>query len=285
MPTKYLALIFLCLAWALSGPAGPAQAQETKPTAKTVTQLDDTVVTATGQASSAFDTPVAVNVITADDLAERGAISMADVFQGQPGLSASITGPNSVRPMIRGLYDERVLVLVNGVRLSEQRPGGSHILSLDPAQIQRVEVVRGPASVLYGSDAIGGVINIITKQPPRETGPQARAGGRLATSAVSNPAGWRLGGETTFGQGAFNGLVGGFYRDQDNLETPDYELKHSAYEGGMAWGAANYRGPSWQAEFNYYYMQADHGHPRPGGLFQRPVQGRKRALSRGQAGL
>ncbi|MCF8034878.1 MAG: TonB-dependent receptor [Desulfarculaceae bacterium] len=258
IPKLLVAAGILCLAVCAAGAAG---AQEKAGSAPEAVKLNDTVVTASGQETSSFDTSVPMNVITADSLEERGAVSMEDVFRGEPGLSASTTGPNSVRPMIRGLYDERVLVLINGVRLSEQRPGGNHILSLDPAQIERVEVVRGPASVLYGSDAIAGVINVITKQAPRQTGDKARLDSEASFTGLSDPQGWRAAANLGFGQGRFNGLVGGFYRDNDNVETADYELNNSSFRGGMGWAGGNYLGPRWQADFYYYFMDATMGIP------------------------
>ena len=236
-------------------------AQDKPGSSEPTVQLGETVVTASGQEASTFDTPVPLNLITAEELQERGAVSMEDVFRGEAGLNVSTTGPNSVRPMIRGLYDERVLVLVNGVRLSEQRPGGNHILSLDPAQIERVEVVRGPASVLYGSDAIAGVINVITKQAPRQSGSEARVSSEASLTGLSNPQGWRASADLGFGQGAFNGLVGGFFRDNDNLENADYELNNSSFKGGMAWASGNYLGPRWSTDFYYYFMDATMGIP------------------------
>ena len=244
-----------------AGLAGAAGAQEGSSRATDAVQLGETVVTASGRETSAFDTSVPMNVITAEALEERGAVSMEDVFRGEAGLNVSTTGPNSVRPMIRGLYDERVLVLINGVRLSEQRPGGNHILSLDPAQIERVEVVRGPASVLYGSDAIAGVINVITRQAPRQSGDQARLESEASLTGLSDPQGYRAAANLGFGQGRLNGLVGGFYRDNDNVENADYELNNSSFKGGMAWAGGNYLGPVWQADFYYYYMDATMGIP------------------------
>ena len=132
-------------------------------------ELDNVVVTPTGSEKEAFDTSLPVNLIQARDIEERIVVSVADLFRTEPGVDAVTAGPGSVHPMIRGLQGERVLVLVDGIRLSEQRPGGNHVFSLDPAQIERVEVVRGPASVLYGSDAIGGVVNFITKRADEET--------------------------------------------------------------------------------------------------------------------
>ena len=222
---------------------------------------EEVVVTATGSDRLALDTPLPVNVIDGNDLQERVAQTMVDVLEGVPGVDVSSTGSGSVRPVIRGLFDERVLILVDGLRLSEQRPGGNHILSLDPAQVASVEVVRGPASVLYGSDALGGVMNVITRKEQRRTDPGWRFGLDQDLAYESATAGWKSTTHATFGSGRFNGYAGGFYRDADNIETPDGEVPHSFYRGGTAWGGGGWEGDGWRARLGYSFMQADIGIP------------------------
>ena len=105
--------------------------------------LDTIIVTATRQRSHVMDSTFPVNVISEENIEHEMPSSMADLFENEPGLSASTTGGGSVRPMIRGLYDDQVLILLDGIRLSEQRAGGNHVLSIDPALISQVEVIRG----------------------------------------------------------------------------------------------------------------------------------------------
>ena len=226
-------------------------------------ELDNVVVTPTGSEKEAFDTSLPVNLIQARDIEERIVVSVADLFRTEPGVDAVTAGPGSVHPMIRGLQGERVLVLVDGIRLSEQRPGGNHVFSLDPAQIERVEVVRGPASVLYGSDAIGGVVNFITKRADEETASGARISAEPAVQVESATDGWIESAHLRFGQGRFNGYAGGVYRDTGNIETPDGELANSGYEGGTVWGGGNWIGDDWKATADYSFMQADIGVPAP----------------------
>jgi hemoglobin/transferrin/lactoferrin receptor protein len=152
---------------------------------------------------------------------------------------------------------------VNGIRLSEQRPGGNHVFSLDPARVERVEVVRGPASVLYGSDAIAGGINFITKGADTETGEGTRFSGEADLRYESATNGWKPSTHLRFGQGNFNGYVGGTYKDADNLETADGELPHSFYEGGTFWLGGTYTGDGWKSYLDYSFMQADIGVPAP----------------------
>ncbi len=114
------------------------------------------VVTANLTKGTTFNTSAETEVKNFKEVREKIPYNVGDFFKDMPGVDVSQTGPNSVRPVIRGLYDERVLILLNGVRLSEQRSGGNHLLSLDPLQVKRIEVVEGPDSVVYGSNAIGG---------------------------------------------------------------------------------------------------------------------------------
>ncbi|AKJ64807.1 TonB-dependent receptor plug domain-containing protein [Kiritimatiella glycovorans] len=241
---------------------------------ETVT-LTDVVVTPTGSEKESFDTSLPVNLLESRDLDEKIAVTVAEIFLKEPGVDVVTAGPGSVHPIIRGLSGERVLVLVNGVRLSEQRPGGNHVFSLDPAQIQRVEVVRGPASVLYGSDAIGGVINFITKGADEETGPEARFGGEADVQYESATDGWKESAHLRFGQGRFNGYVGGTYKDAGNIETPEGELANSFYEGYTLWGGGNYIGDGWKTYADYSFMEADIGIPAPAAFAEDYFKGEK----------
>ncbi len=229
---------------------------------ETVT-LTDVVVTPTGSEKESFDTSLPVNLLESRDLDEKIAVTVAEIFLKEPGVDVVTAGPGSVHPIIRGLSGERVLVLVNGVRLSEQRPGGNHVFSLDPAQIERVEVVRGPASVLYGSDAIGGVINFTTKGADGETGSETHFGGEADVQYEGATEGWKESAHLRFGQGCFNGYVGGTYKDTGNIETPEGELANSFYKGYTVWGGGNYIGEGWKTYADYSFMEADIGIPAP----------------------
>ncbi|MCU0782885.1 MAG: TonB-dependent receptor [Verrucomicrobia bacterium] len=246
--TLSLAALSCCLSF--------ARAQEAVP-------LPPVVVTATGSEKALFDTSLPVNLLESRDLEEKIAISLAEIFQYEPGVDAVTAGPGSIQPVIRGLSGERVLVLVNGIRLSEQRPGGNHVFSLDPSQIERVEVVRGPASVLYGSDAIGGVMNFITKRADAESGPEPRYDDEVDLAYQSNGEGWKSSGHLRLGQDRFNAYVGGVYRDTDNIENPAGEVSNSFYDGYTFWAGGNYVGEGWKTWADYSFMEADIGIPSP----------------------
>jgi len=129
---------------------------------------EELVVTATRYELDSFQTPVPISVVSSDDLARQQPEKMVDVLKQLPGVDVFGEGPFRGLPVIRGMDSNRVLILVDGQRLNNAREStefaGIQPGLVDLSMVDRIEVVRGPSSVLYGSDAIGGVINIITKQ-------------------------------------------------------------------------------------------------------------------------
>ncbi|MBC7944870.1 MAG: TonB-dependent receptor, partial [Burkholderiales bacterium] len=131
-------------------------------------RLPETVVTATRTERELFETPQSVNVITHQEVIDSNAATTPDVLIGQAGILIQKSNTGGGSPFIRGLTGKQVLILVDGVRVNNSyfRFGPHQYLNtIDPNFIERIEVVRGPSSVLYGSDALGGVVNVITKRP------------------------------------------------------------------------------------------------------------------------
>ena len=142
------------------------------------TALKTVTVTATRTARDVRD--VAAPVLVIDSLAIRSQVSTGttDLLRTQPGVDVVGTGVNQARPMIRGQRGQRILLLEDGMRLNNsrrQQDFGEIPALVDADQLTRIEIVRGPASVLYGTDAIGGVINLITRSP-RMDGPEKLSG-------------------------------------------------------------------------------------------------------------
>ncbi|MGD9849029.1 MAG: TonB-dependent receptor plug domain-containing protein [Desulfuromonas sp.] len=127
--------------------------------------LDDMVVTATRSQNSAFATPVTISVVNQQQIQEQNAATFTDLLDGVAGVTLSGAGPWETTPTIRGMGTNRVLVLFDGDRETNLWAGRAPLTPfIDSNDIERIEVVKGPSSVLYGSDALGGVINIITKE-------------------------------------------------------------------------------------------------------------------------
>ncbi len=142
---------------------GSATAEETN------VKLKDVVVTATKTEKDPQDVTQAVTVVTADEIKRSGATDVAAAIQNAVSVHIANYGtPGAVESVnLRGAYSSQVLVLLDGMRMNSARDGGFD-LSFVPVSvddIDRIEIVRGPSSALYGSDAVGGVINIITKKP------------------------------------------------------------------------------------------------------------------------
>ena len=126
------------------------------------------VVTATRTEKQVFDVPKPVSVVDRTELREQSPNTAADLFRDLPGLDVSGVGLTQVRPSIRGQEGQRILLLEDGLRLNNsrrQQSFGEVPALVDVTGLDRVEIVRGPASVLYGTDAIGGVINLISRRP------------------------------------------------------------------------------------------------------------------------
>ena len=130
---------------------------------------DELVVTAGRQEQLSGETPVPVSVLTREQIEREQPEKMADLFKQIPGVEVQGEGPFRGIPVIRGLTSNRVLILVDGQRLNNAREStdfaGIQPALVNLADVERIEVLRGPASVQYGSDAIGGVVNIITRKP------------------------------------------------------------------------------------------------------------------------
>jgi iron complex outermembrane recepter protein len=123
---------------------------------------EQVTVTASGTEQSVFDSFQSVNSVGATRIAERASTSLGEVLQNETGVAKRSFGPGSSRPVIRGFDGDRVLVLEDGVRTgSVGSQSGDHGETVDPMSAERIEVVKGPGTLLYGSNALGGVVNVI----------------------------------------------------------------------------------------------------------------------------
>ena len=121
-------------------------------------------VTATRVERELMDVPMSVSVMTEEQIKKNPSTNIADLVKDIPGLTIHSSTPGINRIAIRGEDPSRTLILIDGQKISEQKSMDGTPILIDPANIARIEVIKGPASVLYGSDAIGGVVNIITKK-------------------------------------------------------------------------------------------------------------------------
>ncbi|HWS54514.1 MAG TPA: TonB-dependent receptor plug domain-containing protein, partial [Pyrinomonadaceae bacterium] len=124
---------------------------------------EEVTVTATGEEQARFEAFQSVTTLDATRIAEESHPSLGEVLDKEPGVAKRSFGPGTSRPVIRGFDGDRVLVLQDGVRTgSLGSQSGDHGEPVDVLSLERLEVVKGPATLLYGSNAIGGVVNAIT---------------------------------------------------------------------------------------------------------------------------
>jgi len=180
------------------------------------------VVTATRAPRSSFELAVPVAAVDSVEIRRIAPNTAADLFRRLPGLDVNGVGPNQTRPMIRGQRGQRILLLEDGLRLNNsrrQQDFGELPAIVDVGSLDRVEVVRGPASVLYGSDAIGGAVNLITGDTPPLSGGDT-FGGRVeylhrGAGAQNSPS------TDLFGRvGKLGFTASGMFRDADPYLAP-----------------------------------------------------------------
>jgi iron complex outermembrane receptor protein len=134
-----------------------------------VTTLETIVVSGSPLPRPLFEQAQAVSILTGPALRLQLAPTLGETLAGTPGVSRSYFGPGASRPVIRGLDGDRIRVLQNGVNtLDASATSVDHAVSFSPANVRSIEVVRGPATLLYGANAIGGVVNVIDGRIPEE---------------------------------------------------------------------------------------------------------------------
>lgn len=215
----------LALAVALSLPVINVQAVESY-------KAQDVVVTASRVEQQLADVNMSVSVITSEDIAEMsGAKTIADLLESKvPGIQVKNDGGQGIdRIKIRGEDAFRTLVMIDGQRISEQKSMSGVPLLIDPSQVERIEVIRGPASVLYGSDAIGGAINIITKK-----GGEDSFGATVSAGLDTSSNGKELSGSIFGSANGWKYRFGGAIRDADDIDTPAGEMPHTEFNSKAA---------------------------------------------------
>ncbi len=206
-------------------------------------------VTATGTKKDTFDIPKAVSVVTDKEIKEKAPNNVSDLLLNMPGVDVNGVGSNQSRPVIRGMRGQRILLMEDGIRMNNsrrQQDFGEIPAILDVSGVKRVEVVRGPSSVLYGSDAIGGVINIITKLPDydiKRKEVHGSLGYRFSTSDSQNKFTANINGNI----GRFGFMISGNYRKSEDYVAPagsfgDIVLANdtTVYDTGVKDGGINF---------------------------------------------
>ena len=222
---------FLISAAILALPLTPALAQQGKvPAERTASGLEDDfhkddMIVVTAPYVDHLDILAGTSVLSGDDLAEDLRCQIGDSLTGLPGVSSTSFAPGSSRPVLRGFQGPRVKVLTDGIgSLDASNTSVDHAVTIDPLTAQRVEVLRGPAVLLFGGDAIGGAVNVIDKRIPRDVPDDVvhlDAVGGYGSAAND----WSIAGSADVPvtpKLVFH--VDGSFRDTDDVRVPGYVL-------------------------------------------------------------
>lgn len=191
-------------------------------------ELQPQVITGNPLGSSQLASPT--TVLEGDDLTLQQQGSLGETLNKQPGVSSSYFGPGASRPIIRGLDGDRIRILRNGVgALDASSLSYDHAVPLDPVNVERIEIVRGPAALLYGGNAIGGVVNTFDNRIPTEAINGIQGAGELRYGGADTTR--SSAGKLEAGNGTFALHLDANARQFNDLKIPGYARDRHAPEG------------------------------------------------------
>lgn len=205
--------------------------------AQTAATLDPVVVTATRTAVSLTEVLADVSIVDRDQIERSGAASVSDVLARLPGITISQTGgpASTTGVFIRGAESRFTAVFVDGVRIDSQSTGGATWESIPLAQVERIEVLRGPAAAVYGSDAMAGVVQIFTRDGEPGFHPSIRVGiGSYNTREISTSL---RGGEgnVTYALGLAEDKSDGFDAQPNGTNHDRDGYRNRSFSGRLGW--------------------------------------------------
>jgi iron complex outermembrane receptor protein len=201
--------------------ANPAIAADTN------TAIDLATVPVTGNplGVSSDELIVPISILSGRELSLKRESTLGDTLNGIPGVSATSFGPNSSRPVIRGLDAERVRIMQNGIGILDASSlSFDHAVSLDPLVIEQIEVIRGPAALLYGGSAVGGVVNAIDHRIPTEK--LEGIAGRAEASVGGADSQNNLAGVIDIGNGKIAVHADAYTRKTSDLDIPGFAVSN-----------------------------------------------------------
>jgi iron complex outermembrane receptor protein len=183
-------------------------------------EQNEVVVTGNSMASELQSTPQPITIVTKDYLNQNASTNIIDAISKIPGVSGITDGQSISKPVIRGLGYNRVVTVNDGVRQEGQQWGDEFGIEIDPNSVDRVEILKGPGTLVYGSDAISGVINFL----PEETAPEGVVKGDVTTGYQTNNGLINTAGHIT---GTLDGIS--FSGRIDNTMAHAYQNKDDGY--------------------------------------------------------
>lgn len=196
------------------------------------------------------------------ELNSTGAINLSEGITNIPGVDGVSTGVSISKPVIRGLSSNRVLVYTQGIRLENQQFGDEHGLGINDAGIESVEVIKGPASLLYGSDALGGVLYLNPERFAQqdESATHFNANYFTNTEGISSSFGYKTSGEH------FKFLIRGSFAEHADYETKDYRVTNTRFNEKDLKAGLGYQKLNFKTELRYNLNASKLGIPEEIGI-------------------
>jgi outer membrane receptor protein involved in Fe transport len=210
-----------------------------------IRQNEEVVVTALRFPEPTARIPAAASVLSSTAIGERMASNMTDALAGLPGVVPLGTGGFSLVPTIRGLARNRILIMIDNARITSDRRTGPNASFISPEDIDRIEVLRSPSSIFYGSDALGGVVQIFTKSALQE-GIHGTVHAGYGTNSSNASYGLNLAGKT----GPFSFYLSGQNNKAGNFSSPLGEIAQSEYNQASLFGRATYETDARRIDFS-----------------------------------
>jgi len=223
-------------------------------------RLPDIVVTGALGTRLGEDAMRATTVVGGQELNRRLDVTIASTLEGQAGLAAVSNGPATARPVIRGLGGDRILILEDGERIGDLSSASpDHAVAIEAVTASQVEVVRGPAALLHGSNALGGIVNVIRDEVP--TSVSHRVHGSLGVQGQSVNEGVAGGGHVVGSAGPIALRFEASGRVAGNLATPLGELENTGIETLNLSGGASWIGERGHVGAAHRYYWSEYGIP------------------------
>src|SRR4030095_1350603 len=199
------------------------------------------------------ETSLNIQSLSVGKMRRSGALNVSDALSKLPGISQLTTGPAISKPVIRGLYGNRVLAVLSGLKFDNQQWQDEHGLGLNDLGIDRIEVIRGPASLLYGSEAIGGILNIIEEAPNKP----GEKNGDVNVGLFSNTYGLSVDGGIRSATEKKNWSVRvGVNSNADYSDGDDNRIQNSRFAGYYLKGSYGFKKNKWRST-NHFMSSLD----------------------------
>ncbi|PKH00110.1 TonB-dependent receptor domain-containing protein [Paraglaciecola sp. MB-3u-78] len=197
---------------------------EDKPTQKDENDIEKLIITASPLGRSVLQSSTPVSILSGEELEKNQSATLGETLKSVPGVNSTYFGPVSSSPIIRGLDGPRVKVIQNGLDSSDaSRVGPDHVTTNETSTATQIEVLRGPSTLLYGSGAIGGVVNVVDNRLPKTR--QDTTSGRVSAlnDSVSNER--SVSTDLNGGSGKVAWHLDAFKRKTDDYDVPEFALE------------------------------------------------------------